>query len=99
MWEFCLVFLGWSGLFFGFVVIFIGDICMARDKAKDDLLFNCSQEHELKYVSGLYEGVEELIVYNFLVNSCQNGSIKNFTHLQVYSLIQQHYGYPIPVSV
>ena len=26
---------------------------MARDKTKDDKFFNCSEEHEFEYVSGL----------------------------------------------
>ncbi len=70
---------------------------MARDKAKDDKYFNCSQEHELTYVSGLYDGEAEIIVYNFLIKSCKNGDIKYSTHMQVYELIEQHFGYPVPV--
>ena len=27
---------------------------MARDKAKDDQLFNCQQEYEIDYVANLY---------------------------------------------
>ncbi|MES2622244.1 MAG: hypothetical protein V4615_15445 [Bacteroidota bacterium] len=68
---------------------------MARDKAKDDKYFNCEQEHERKYVSGLY--VQQTTVYNFLVSKCNTNEIKNSTHLEVYTLIRQKLGYPIPI--
>ena len=64
---------------------------MGRDKAKDDKFFNCSQEHELKYVSGLYPGYE-VRVYHFLVSKCQAGIIKYSTHKQVYDLIEKELG-------
>jgi hypothetical protein len=71
------------------------EVEMARDKAKDDLLFNCSQDHELNYVSGLY--AEKTKVKQFLIDNCKNGVIKNYTHKQVYELIQKKLGYSIPV--
>lgn len=68
---------------------------MGRNKTKDDTLFNCSQQHELKYVSGLYS--EENKVYEFLEEKCNKGIIKDFTHLQVYKLIEKELGYIIPI--
>ena len=32
---------------------------MARDKAKDDKHFNCTQAHETDYVAGLYPHAKE----------------------------------------
>lgn len=69
---------------------------MARDKAKDDLMFNCSQSYELDQVAGHY-GVNKDRVLQFLKDSCGNGGIYHATHLEVYKLIQSRFGYPIPV--
>lgn len=69
---------------------------MARDKKRDDLLFNCSQDHEITYVAGLYS--DKAGVIKFLKENCRNGTIKNFTHMEVYKLIKKELGYPIPVS-
>lgn len=68
---------------------------MARDKAKDDKHFNCSQEHEFDYVSGLYS--DSAGVYDFLKKQCINGNIHYSTHLEVYQMIQNELGYSIPV--
>lgn len=67
---------------------------MARDKTKDDKFFNCSEEHEFEYVSGLYDAYAE--VYSFLKDSCENNTIKYSTHTEVYELIESHLGYTIP---
>lgn len=67
---------------------------MARDKSKDDKPFNCDQEHELKYVSGLY--TLQYMVYDFLRRKCFDKSIKYSTHDQVYKIIQQELGFSIP---
>ncbi len=69
---------------------------MGRDKTKDDKIFNCSEEYELNYVSGLYENKKA--VYDFLVIACRIISIKNSTHLQVYKLIKAKFGYEIPLA-
>ena len=69
---------------------------MARDKKKDDLLFNCSQEHEHSYVSGLYE--EKEAVSSFLVRGCTNRRINNMTHKDLYKLIKEELGFSIPNS-
>ncbi len=62
----------------------------AGDKI-DHRHFNCNQEHELNYVSGLYEEKEE--VYNFLIESCKNNDINYSTHEEVYNLIKNKLGY------
>lgn len=67
---------------------------MARDKSKDDKYFSCEQEHELKYVSGLY--IQQQQVYTFLKQKCADNAIKYSTHHQVYKLIQDKLGFPIP---
>lgn len=70
---------------------------MARDKAKDDSMFNCSQEHERAYVSGLY-GANKSKVEEFLKKKCASKAISNSTHKQVYDLIQKELGYAVPVG-
>ena len=70
---------------------------MARDKKKDDLLFNCSQDHEIDYVANLYSGNVQN-VKKYLKQKCADGTISGFTHKKVYELIKQDLGLPIPVS-
>lgn len=69
---------------------------MGRDKARDDLFFNCSQEHELAYVAGLYE--KHSVVLAFLVKKCSDGTIRYMTHKEVYELIERELGLKIPAS-
>jgi hypothetical protein len=68
---------------------------MARAKAKDDKLFNCSETHENLYVARLY-GSKENEVSMFLINNCKTNKIKNNTHMEVYELIKEKLGYAIP---
>lgn len=69
---------------------------MARDKAKDDKLFNCSQQSEHEYVAGLYSVERKPSVRSLLSNSCASNAIYHSTHLQVYGLIKQKLGYELP---
>ena len=69
---------------------------MARDKAKDDKLFNCSQDWEHDEVASHY-GNNKQKVLDFLQVSCDNDIIKNSTHKEVYDLIKSKFGYNIPV--
>jgi hypothetical protein len=69
---------------------------MARDKAKDDLMFNCSQEHELTQVASHY-GPDKERVSDFLKKACAKGDIHRFTHAQVYQLIKEKLGLAVPV--
>jgi len=66
---------------------------MARDKAKDDKYYNCSENHEKNYVASLYKDKDK--VKALLDKLCGNG-IKNSTHTDVYKLINKKLGHPIP---
>ncbi|HLG39011.1 MAG TPA: hypothetical protein VI461_05045 [Chitinophagaceae bacterium] len=67
---------------------------MTRDKSRDDKYFNCSEQHELDYVSGLY--VQKYIVRDFLAEQCKNKHIGYSTYRQVYRLIESILKYPVP---
>ena len=69
---------------------------MARDKAKDDLMFTCNQDYELTQVASHY-GADKERVLKFLKDSCARGDIFRFTHAQVYKLIKEKLGLAIPV--
>lgn len=69
---------------------------MARDKSKDDTLFNCAQQYEHDYVVGLYNLGQRPFVRTFLKNGCASNTIYHSTHFQVYQLIQKNLGYSIP---
>lgn len=68
---------------------------MARDKAKDDKLFSCSQSWEVDYVASLY-GTNKEKVAAFLKKGCENDKIKNLTHMEIYQLIKRELEYAIP---
>ena len=67
---------------------------MAKDKAKDDEYFNCSEEHEIDYVANLYEESQE--VREFLEEKCGSEDIDHSTHKEVYELIEKELGYSTP---
>lgn len=69
---------------------------MARDKRKDDQMFNCAQKHEHDYVVNLYHLLHRQKVSEFLTKGCINNVIRNCSHKKVYELIKQHLGYSIP---
>ncbi|HWY10433.1 MAG TPA: hypothetical protein VN026_03855 [Bacteroidia bacterium] len=69
---------------------------MARDKTKDDIMFNCEQEYEINQVASHY-GKDKSIVYSFLKQKCHGRAISHFSHLKVYKLIKEQLGYEIPV--
>lgn len=68
---------------------------MARDKSKDDKLFNCNQHWEKDEVAGHY-GTNKEKVSKFLTNACNNNTIKNSTHMEVYKFIKKEFHYEIP---
>jgi len=68
---------------------------MARDKAKDDKHFNCTQTHEADYVASLYPHAKEE-VKTFLASACKDDSLHNSTHKEVYELIKRKLGYLQP---
>jgi len=70
---------------------------MARDKAKDDKMFNCAQQHEQDYVVGLYSWWNQAAVRKFLIDGCNSNLIKNCTHQQLYALIKKNLLLEIPI--
>lgn len=69
---------------------------MGRNKARDDKFFNCTDQHEVNYVVGLYkdrDGVRKL-----LEKRCADNTINYSTNLEVYQIIEAELGYDIPVS-
>ncbi len=70
---------------------------MARDKAKDDKLFSCSQSSEQDYVAGLYDITQRPNVRTLLNTGCANNTIFHSTHMQIYNLIKTKLGYAIPI--
>lgn len=70
---------------------------MARDKAKDDTFFNCSQQTEHDYVARLYDTEEKRQkVRELLAHACAAQSLHYSTHREVYALIEKRLGYPVP---
>ena len=69
---------------------------MARDKARDDKFFNCTDQHEIDYVVSLYSNQD--LVRNLLKKRCADGTIHYSTNLEVYKIIKKELGYDISVS-
>jgi len=69
---------------------------MARNKSRDDEMFNCSQDYELDQVASHY-GVNKNKVIEMLEGACSDNLISNSTHMQVYKLIEMRLNYPVPV--
>jgi hypothetical protein len=67
---------------------------MKRDKAKDDILFNCRKLHELDYVASLYKN--SAVVRMFLKSKCQGHQLFYSTHQEVYELIKEELEFAIP---
>ncbi|WP_066628762.1 hypothetical protein [Labilibacter marinus] len=67
---------------------------MARSKSNDKQVFTCEQTHQLNYFSHLYNKNED--VEKFLRRSCATGTIDKKTHIEVFKLIEEELGYPIP---
>ncbi|WP_339538280.1 hypothetical protein [Pseudomonas sp. RA_15y_Pfl2_54] len=67
---------------------------MARDKAKDDKYFNCTQTHEADYVASLYPHAKDE-VKTFLALACLNKTLHNSTHKEVYELIEKKLGHSL----
>jgi len=68
---------------------------MVKNRSRDNKYFNCSEEHELRYVAGRYE--EKGKVYKFLKESCANHGIYHSTHEEVYHLIESELGFTVAV--
>ena len=68
--------------------------CMKRDKKRDDHFFSCQAEHEIAYVTGLYQDPKK--VREFLRENCPGSIIRYLTHMVLYKLIEKDLGYKIP---
>ncbi|HIC3280322.1 TPA: hypothetical protein ACW4KA_001942, partial [Campylobacter jejuni] len=66
---------------------------MARDKSKDDNLFNCSQDYEHDHVVRQYPKEYQDKIRDFLKKACQNKKIYHSKHKEVYDLIEKELGY------
>jgi len=62
-----------------------------RNKARDDVFFNCKQEHEDNFVARQY-GDKQKVVSDFLEQCCNSNEIKYSTHAEVYDLIKKELG-------
>jgi hypothetical protein len=51
--------------------------------------FNCSEQHEHDYVVSQYEKLNGIIVREYLEQWCEDGTIDNSTHKEVYDLIEE----------
>ena len=67
---------------------------MAKDYKKDAKFFNCSEDHERKYMANRYE--QSKAVEDFLIKKCKDGTIKYSTHEEVYALINKELGFAVP---
>lgn len=55
---------------------------------KDRDMFNCSEKHELDYVAKQYDDKEK--VAEFIKSKCKDGTIKRWTHTQLYQLLKEN---------
>lgn len=65
---------------------------MSRDKARDDRLFNCDQEHEIDYVVSLYDDQHKEQVRKLIKDCCADNTFSNSTHKDVYQMIKDKLG-------
>lgn len=68
---------------------------MQRDKEKDDIEFKCNRDTQVDYVANLY--TDKVIVKAFLIGKCKTKSIKYFSYLEIFKLIEKELGYPVPM--
>jgi len=50
--------------------------------------FNCSEDHEVDYVSSLYKN--PTAVKEFIEEKCSDGTINNLTHSELYKLLDDN---------
>lgn len=55
-------------------------------------LFNCSEDYERDHVVGLYAVEDRIDVRGFIDEKCADGTISNYTHREVYDLIEDELG-------
>ena len=67
---------------------------MPRDKAKDDIKFNCRDENDIYHVSSLYEDYNS--VKKLILEKCRMNEIDRSTHMEIYNLIREELNHPVP---
>ena len=65
--------------------------------SRDDELFDCN-DLDLHASISSYYGNRRTVVAAFIKDKCRSSSIKYFTILDMYELIELKLGYPIPVK-
>lgn len=55
---------------------------------RDAKFFNCSEAHEIKYVSSLYEDSEA--VMEFIKQKCKDKTIHYWTHDKLYAFLEEN---------
>lgn len=55
--------------------------------SRDQDYFNCTQDHELNYVAGLYKESKEVKLT--LIKLCSNNKIHYSTHADVYAILDE----------
>lgn len=67
---------------------------MARNKSNDKHVFYSDQMHQLNYFSHLYGHNQN--VDKFLKRLCAIGTLDKKTHLEVFKIVRDKLGYPLP---
>ncbi|TLX74134.1 hypothetical protein E9993_13630 [Labilibacter sediminis] len=67
---------------------------MARSKQFDNQVFKSAQTHVLNYLTHLYDKSE--LVESYLRRKCAIGTIEEKTHLEIFTMIEEELGIPIP---
>ena len=58
--------------------------------SSDHKHFNCSERHEIQYVSSLYKDKTNKTVKEFLEEKCKSQEINYSTHDEVYKILEKN---------
>jgi len=67
---------------------------MTKDESRDYQFFECYEQQDLDYVAGLYNDKEK--VYDLLKTEREKNTINYSTHVDIYELIENRLGFPVP---
>lgn len=67
---------------------------MPKDESRDYQFFECHQQQDIDYIIGLYDHKEK--VYDLLSTEREKNTINYATHVDIYELIENKLGYPVP---
>lgn len=68
----------------------------ARDRSKDQRLFECTEFAQLNAIVELYSTRRKSIVRKFLMNAIADNTIYQSTHMEIYELVKKHLGFTVP---